>query len=111
MVLRGDLQRDPENDTRGRHRTRRGAGDRCLCGEDTRCRRACTEVNESVFPAAVGLLGCGVLARIGAAINTGDVSRGISVAVIGCVGFAAIAGFALAGAAKIIAVDVEDSKP
>ncbi|WP_249493977.1 S-(hydroxymethyl)mycothiol dehydrogenase [Kocuria rhizophila] len=62
--------------------------------------------------AAVGLLGCGVTAGIGAAINTGAVQRGESVAVIGCggVGTAAIAGAALAGATTIIAVDVDDDK-
>ena len=62
--------------------------------------------------AAVGLLGCGVTAGIGAAINTGAVQRGDSVAVIGCggVGTAAVAGAALAGATTIIAVDVDDDK-
>lgn len=60
----------------------------------------------------MGLLGCGVTAGIGAAINTGAVKRGESVAVIGCggVGTAAIAGAALAGATTIIAVDVDDEK-
>jgi S-(hydroxymethyl)mycothiol dehydrogenase len=72
----------------------------------------CTKVDPSASPAAVGLLGCGVMAGIGAAINTGGVTRGDSVAVIGCggVGDGAIAGAALAGAAKIIAVDVDDRK-
>ena len=61
----------------------------------------CTKVDPSVSPAVAGLLGCGVMAGIGAAINTGGVSRGDSVAVIGCggVGCAAIAGARLAGAA------------
>lgn len=67
----------------------------------------CTKVDEDVDPAAAGLLGCGVMAGIGAAINTGAVKRGDSVAVIGCggVGSAAIAGAALAGATTVIAVD------
>ena len=67
----------------------------------------CTKVDDDVDPGAVGLLGCGVMAGIGAAINTGGVKRGDSVAVIGCggVGTAAIAGAALAGATTIIAVD------
>ena len=62
--------------------------------------------------AAVGLLGCGITAGIGAAINTGAVKRGESVAVIGCggVGTAAIAGAALAGATTIIAVDIDEEK-
>jgi S-(hydroxymethyl)mycothiol dehydrogenase len=72
----------------------------------------CTKVDPSASPAAVGLLGCGVMAGIGAAINTGAVSRGDSVTVIGCggVGDAAIAGAKLAGATTIIAVDVDDRK-
>ncbi|WP_134738226.1 S-(hydroxymethyl)mycothiol dehydrogenase [Nocardioides sp. 503] len=72
----------------------------------------CTKVDPSARPAAVGLLGCGVMAGIGAAINTGAVTRGKSVAVIGCggVGVAAIAGSALAGAATIIAVDIDAKK-
>ncbi len=72
----------------------------------------CTKVDESARPAAVGLLGCGVMAGIGAAINTGAVTRGKSVAVIGCggVGVAAIAGSALAGASPIIAVDIDEKK-
>jgi S-(hydroxymethyl)mycothiol dehydrogenase len=72
----------------------------------------CTKVDPSARPAAVGLLGCGVMAGIGAAINTGAVTRGKSVAVIGCggVGAAAVAGSALAGAAKIIAVDIDAKK-
>ncbi|WP_368397169.1 S-(hydroxymethyl)mycothiol dehydrogenase [Streptomyces sclerotialus] len=72
----------------------------------------CTKVDPSVSPAVAGLLGCGVMAGIGAAINTGNVGRGDSVAVIGCggVGDAAIAGARLAGAARIIAVDIDDRK-
>jgi S-(hydroxymethyl)mycothiol dehydrogenase len=72
----------------------------------------CTKVDPEASPAVAGLLGCGVMAGIGAAINTGQVSRGDSVAVIGCggVGDAAIAGARLAGAAKIIAVDLDDRK-
>ncbi|MGW4242708.1 S-(hydroxymethyl)mycothiol dehydrogenase [Nocardia sp. NPDC004722] len=72
----------------------------------------CTKVDPSVSPAAAGLLGCGVMAGLGAAINTGAVSRGDSVAVIGCggVGNAAIAGAKLAGATTIIAVDLDERK-
>src|SRR6476619_6649015 len=72
----------------------------------------CTKVDPSARPAAVGLLGCGVMAGIGATINTGAVSRGKSVAVIGCggVGVAAVAGSALAGAGTIIAVDIDPQK-
>lgn len=72
----------------------------------------CTKVDPSVSPAVAGLLGCGVMAGIGAAINTGNVGRGDSVAVIGCggVGDAAIVGARLAGAARIVAVDIDDRK-
>ncbi|UQN15845.1 S-(hydroxymethyl)mycothiol dehydrogenase [Gulosibacter sp. ACHW.36C] len=72
----------------------------------------CTKVDPAARPAAAGLLGCGIMAGIGAAINTGAVQRGESVAVIGCggVGAAAIVGAKLAGATKIIAVDVDDRK-
>jgi len=72
----------------------------------------CTKVDPAARKAAVGLLGCGVMAGIGAAINTGGVTRGKSVAVIGCggVGVAAIAGSALAGASPIVAVDIDPKK-
>src|SRR4051812_46738086 len=67
----------------------------------------CTKVDPAADPAVVGLLGCGVMAGLGAAVNTGNVSRGDSVAVIGCggVGDAAIAGARLAGAGPVIPID------
>ena len=72
----------------------------------------CTKVDPKAPPAIAGLLGCGVMAGLGSTINTGSVSRGDTVAVIGCggVGDAAIAGARLAGARTIIAVDVDDRK-
>ncbi|MGV8873465.1 MAG: S-(hydroxymethyl)mycothiol dehydrogenase [Rhodococcus sp. (in: high G+C Gram-positive bacteria)] len=72
----------------------------------------CTRVDPGADPAVAGLIGCGVMAGIGAAINTGAVSRDDTVAVIGCggVGDAAIAGAAVVGAKKIIAVDTDDKK-
>ncbi len=72
----------------------------------------CTLVDPAVPAATAGLLGCGVMAGLGAALNTGAVTRGQSVAVIGCggVGDAAIAGARLAGARKIIAVDLDPRK-
>jgi S-(hydroxymethyl)mycothiol dehydrogenase len=72
----------------------------------------CTKVDPQVKPEVAGLLGCGVMAGLGAALNTGGVTRDDSIAVIGCggVGSAAIAGARLAGAKKIIAVDVDDTK-
>ncbi|MBX6391259.1 MAG: S-(hydroxymethyl)mycothiol dehydrogenase [Frankia sp.] len=72
----------------------------------------CTKVDPAAPPEVAGLLGCGVMAGLGAAMNTGQVTRGDSVAVIGCggVGGAAIAGARLAGANRIIAVDIDDRK-
>jgi S-(hydroxymethyl)mycothiol dehydrogenase len=72
----------------------------------------CTKVDPNADPAVVGLLGCGVMAGLGATVNTGNVSRGDSVAVIGCggVGDAAIAGARLAGASPIIAIDRDPKK-
>jgi len=72
----------------------------------------CTKVDPAADPAVAGLLGCGVMAGLGAAVNTGAVSRDDTVAVIGCggVGDAAIAGAALVGARKIIAVDTDNTK-
>jgi S-(hydroxymethyl)mycothiol dehydrogenase len=72
----------------------------------------CTKVDPAAPAAAAGLLGCGVMAGFGAAVNTGGVGRGDSVAVIGCggVGNAAIAGAVVAGATTIVALDVDDRK-
>ncbi|WP_448623502.1 S-(hydroxymethyl)mycothiol dehydrogenase [Geodermatophilus sp. URMC 64] len=72
----------------------------------------CTKVDPAAPATAAGLLGCGVMAGAGAAMNTGAVKRGESVAVFGCggVGDAAIAGAKLAGASTIIAVDLDDRK-
>jgi S-(hydroxymethyl)mycothiol dehydrogenase len=72
----------------------------------------CTKVDPAAPPEVAGLLGCGVMAGLGAAINTAPVRRGDTVAVIGCggVGCAAVAGARLAGASRIVAVDIDDRK-
>jgi S-(hydroxymethyl)mycothiol dehydrogenase len=72
----------------------------------------CVKVDPGARPEAAGLVGCGVMAGFGAAVNTGGVTRGDSVAVIGCggVGCAAIAASALAGASPVIAVDIDARK-
>jgi S-(hydroxymethyl)mycothiol dehydrogenase len=72
----------------------------------------CTKVNPQVKPEVAGLLGCGVMAGLGAALNTAGVRRGETVAVIGCggVGDAAILGATVAGARTVIAIDVDDRK-
>ncbi len=69
-------------------------------------------VDRAARPEAAGLVGCGVMAGFGAALNTGQVARGDSVAVIGCggVGAAAVAASALVGARRVIAVDVDPRK-
>ena len=71
-----------------------------------------TKVDASARPEAAGLLGCGVMAGLGAAMYTGDVGRGDSVAVFGCggVGNAAIAGARLAGANVVVGVDIDERK-
>jgi len=72
----------------------------------------CNKVDPAARPEVAGLLGCGVMAGLGAALNTAPVSRGDSIAVIGCggVGDAAVLGASLAGAVRVIAVDVDDRK-
>lgn len=72
----------------------------------------CTKVNPKARPEAVGLLGCGVMAGLGAAMRTGEVGVGDTVAVFGCggVGCAAIVGAHLAGATTIIAIDLDPRK-
>jgi len=72
----------------------------------------CTKVDPAARPEAVGLLGCGVMAGLGSAMLTGEVGPGDSVAVFGCggVGCAAIAGARLAGAATIVAIDLDPGK-
>ena len=79
----------------GRHRAEPGPRHRRVRREDPGGRRASApRSTRRVDAAAAGLLGCGVMAGFGAAINTGSVGRGDTVAVIGCggVGNAAIAG-------------------
>ena len=70
------------------------------------------KISPQASPEAAGLVGCGIMAGLGAAMNTGNVGRGDSVAVFGCggVGDAAIAGARLAGAHTIIGVDIDDRK-
>jgi S-(hydroxymethyl)mycothiol dehydrogenase len=72
----------------------------------------CVPVDPRARPEAAGLVGCGVMAGFGAAVNTGAVGRGDTVAVIGCggVGCAAIVGAVLAGARMVIAVDIDARK-
>jgi S-(hydroxymethyl)mycothiol dehydrogenase len=72
----------------------------------------CTAVDPAATPEVAGLLGCGVTAGLGAAMFTGGVGPGDSVAVFGCggVGDAAVAGARIAGATTVIAVDLDARK-
>lgn len=58
------------------------------------------------------LIGCGVLTGTGAALNTANIRKGDTVAVVGCggVGLNVIQGARIAGADRIIAVDMNDTK-
>ena len=113
VVLLQHPQRDPEDDPGRRHGAVPGPRHRRVRREDPGRLRPVHQGRPGHQPAATaGLLGCGVMAGLGAAINTGGVTRGDSVAVIGCggVGDGAILGARLAGARTIIAVDVDDRK-
>ncbi len=67
--------------------------------------------NDMPFDRAA-LIGCGVTTGFGAVVNTAKIEVGSTVAVIGCggVGLSAINGAAIAGAGRIIAVDVKGTK-
>jgi S-(hydroxymethyl)mycothiol dehydrogenase len=70
------------------------------------------KVDARARPEAAGLIGCGIMAGFGAAANTAQVGRGDTVAVIGCggVGNSAIAASSIAGARRIIGVDIDPRK-
>ena len=113
VVLLRHLQCRPADDAGRRH----GVDARRWASARSRTKPLCTRDNarrsiRTPIPRWSGLLGCGVMAGLGAAVNTGNVSRGDSVAVIGCggVGDAAIAGARLAGASPIIAIDRDPKK-
>jgi S-(hydroxymethyl)glutathione dehydrogenase/alcohol dehydrogenase len=73
---------------------------------------AITRIRNDMPWAQAALIGCGVTTGVGAVIHTASVEPGSTVAVIGCggVGLSAINGAAIAGAARIIAVDMVPSK-
>ncbi len=112
VLLRHPQRRAEDDPGLDRPGTLPGPGYRAFAEKTLVAAGQCTKVDPAVAPQVAGLLGCGVMAGIGAAINTGNVGRGDTVAVIGCggVGDAAIAGSHLAGAAKVIAVDIDDRK-
>ncbi len=74
--------------------------------------RACVKVPDGVPLEAAALVGCSVMTGVGAVTNTVKLQVGQTVAVIGCggVGLNIIQGAKLAGASRIIAVDMLESK-
>ncbi|MCA6225369.1 alcohol dehydrogenase catalytic domain-containing protein, partial [Phenylobacterium sp.] len=73
---------------------------------------ACVSIRKDMPLDRAALIGCSVMTGVGAAIHTSGVRPGETVAVIGCggVGLSAINGAAIAGAGRIIAVDMFGSK-
>jgi S-(hydroxymethyl)glutathione dehydrogenase / alcohol dehydrogenase len=73
---------------------------------------ACTPIRKDMPLDRAALIGCGVMTGVGAVFHTSNVRPGDTVAVIGCggVGLAAINGAAIAGASRIIAIDLSPSK-
>ncbi len=73
---------------------------------------ACVKIRKDMPLDRAALIGCGVMTGVGAVMHTSNVRPGETVAVIGCggIGLAAINGAAIAGAGRIIAIDVIGSK-
>jgi Zn-dependent alcohol dehydrogenase len=73
---------------------------------------AAVKVPADLDAAVVALLGCAVVTGVGAALNTASIRPGDTVAVIGCggVGLNVVQGARIAGAARIVAVDVHASR-
>ena len=112
LVLLLDPQRHAEDDPGRRHAALPALGIGAFAEKTLVAAGQCTKVDPAARPEAVGLLGCGVMAGLGAAMFTGQVGPGDSVAVFGCggVGCAAVAGAKLAGAATVIGVDLDPRK-
>ena len=70
------------------------------------------KIDDDIDMKAAALVGCGVTTGVGAALKTAEVKPGSTVAVFGAggVGLSIIQGAKIAGAAKIIAVDLSDEK-
>ena len=73
---------------------------------------AIVKIREDMPMDRAALIGCGVTTGFGAVIHTAAVEPGSTVAVIGCggIGLSAINGAAIAGAARVIAIDMVESK-
>ncbi|MCP4002934.1 MAG: Zn-dependent alcohol dehydrogenase [bacterium] len=84
----------------------------CMAEEAIVPATAVVKIDKNVPFDKAALVGCGVMTGVGAAINTAKVTPGSTVAVFGCggIGLSIIQGARLAGARKIIAVDLADNK-
>ena len=73
---------------------------------------ACVAIRKDMPLDRAALIGCGVMTGVGAVIHTSNVRPGDTVAVLGCggVGLAAVNGAAMAGAGRIIAIDMSPGK-
>lgn len=73
---------------------------------------AVAKVNKEAPLDKVCLLGCGITTGIGAVLNTAKVEAGSTVAIFGLggVGLSVVQGAVLAGASKIIVVDINEDK-
>src|SRR3954469_135742 len=70
------------------------------------------KIPDDIDMKVAALIGCGVLTGVGAAMNTADIKKGDTVAVIGCggVGLNVIQGARIKGAGEIIAIDMNETK-
>ena len=73
---------------------------------------AIVKINKDIPLDRAALVGCGVMTGVGAVFNAAKVEPGSTVAVLGCggIGLSTVNGAALAGAARIIAIDTNASK-
>jgi S-(hydroxymethyl)glutathione dehydrogenase/alcohol dehydrogenase len=88
------------------------AGAGTFCERTVLPKQAAVKIADDIPLDVASLIGCGVMTGAGAAINTARVQPGSSVIVFGCggVGIAAIQGARIAGAAEIVAVDINPEK-
>ncbi|MEW5890199.1 MAG: zinc-dependent alcohol dehydrogenase family protein [Pseudomonadota bacterium] len=75
-------------------------------------RRSLVKIDPELPLEEAALFGCAVLTGVGAVVNTARVNPGTSVAVIGLggVGLAALLGAVMAGASRIVAIDLSQEK-
>jgi Zn-dependent alcohol dehydrogenase len=73
---------------------------------------AVIKISEAMAFSSAAIIGCGVMTGYGSAVNTAKVTPGATCAVIGCggVGLNVIQGCRIAGATKIIAIDLSEER-